>query len=109
MSITREELEEYQLINAERKALDRKAKALEEREKKIIAKALAELIASGRNQIVRFGFGLILEAGRANVAWKEAFIEARGPAEAAKLQEAAAEEAKKQENLKPKIIPPVAA
>lgn len=108
MSITREELEEYQLLNAERKSLERKAKALEEREKMIIAKAHAELTASGRNQIQRFGFGLILEAGRANVPWKEAFIKECGPAAANKLSEAAADEAKKQENLKAKILPPIA-
>lgn len=108
MSITREELEEYEILQDQRKALDRRAKTLKAREEMILEKARAELVAAGKNQIIRHGYGLILEAGSVSVSWKEEFIKTAGPDAASKLQEAAKEVATKQENRKPKIIPPVA-
>ena len=107
MAITREELEEYQILQAERKALDRKSKTIEAREKSILEKVHAEVMASGKHQIIRFGFGLVLEPGRASVPWKEAFIKACGTTAATQLQEQAAKEAEETENRKAKIIPPI--
>ncbi len=106
MSITREELEEYEILLKERKSLERKVKALKAREEMILEKAKAELVAAGSNQIKRHGYGLVLEDGSVSISWKTEFIKKAGHLAASKLQEAAAEEAKKTENRKAKIIPP---
>lgn len=104
MAITREELNEYHTISNERRALERKAEALKTREAVILAKAHAEILPTGKNQIVRFGFPIVLEPGRANVSWKDAFIEECGVDAASKLQEDAAKQA--QQDKKVKILPP---
>ena len=87
--ITRDELDEYARINAERKDLDRKSKNLETREKQIVAKAMAELKAAGKSHVVRYGYALSLEKGRASVSWKDAYVDACGAEAATVLQEAA--------------------
>ncbi len=89
ITMSREELNEYKTLTTKRKELDRESRTLKSRCDQIEAKALAQLKAAGKQSAKRFGFVLAIIAGRASVAWKEAFIKECGPEKATALQEGA--------------------
>lgn len=89
MKITRDELDEYARLNAERKDLEKQARTISVRCKQIEAAVLEQLQAAGKQQCKRFGYQLAIIAGRATVAWKDAFVRECGAERAAELQAAA--------------------
>lgn len=89
MKLTREELDEYARLNAERKELEKQARTISVRCKQIEAAALEQMQASGKQACKRFGFHIALVPGRVTVAWKDAFVRECGSDRAAELQAAA--------------------
>ncbi len=102
--ITKEELAEWQDLNAKRLELEREARTLEKRCDQILEKAADVLRESGKQSIKRFGFALAWVAGKASVSWKDAFVSECGPDKAAELQKKAVNNAEK----KLLITPPAA-
>lgn len=101
--LTKEELDEWREKNARRLELDRESKALDERCKQILAKATDLLKESGKASIKRFGFTLAWIAGRATVAWKDAFLKECGSDKAAELQAEAAKNVEKKISVTPPL------
>jgi hypothetical protein len=71
--------------------LQRQAKAKETEAAQLEAEFAAELKATGKPSIKRFGFTLAWIKGKCSVAWKEAFLKECGNEKATALQKAAAD------------------
>lgn len=90
----RETLEEFQRLDAERRDLDRRSRALKERCDQILDEVKTDLEKDGKTSAKRFGFLLNLVAKSATVSWKDAFIREVSAERAAELQAEAARQAK---------------
>lgn len=89
MKISRDELDEYARLNAERKELEKQARTISVRCKQIESAALDQMQADGKQACKRFGYQLSIVPGRATVAWKDAFVRECGSERASELQAAA--------------------
>lgn len=90
MAIKKEDLQEWQRCDSKRKEFEREAKTLKDRCDQLAATFETELKASGKQSIVRHGFTLAFVAGRATVAWADAFLRECGADKAAALKAEAA-------------------
>jgi hypothetical protein len=93
MKITRDQLDEYARLTAERKELDKRSRTLSDHCKQIEKQAQEELEAAGKLSCKRFGYQLALISGRVSVPWKDHFIREVGTERANALQNAASENA----------------
>ena len=109
MKITADELKEWQRLDGERRELERKANTIKERCEQIRDKAAGVLKESGKQSIIRFGFTLAWQKGRAVVSWKDAFLSECGPEKASKLQDEAAKNAKQSLSITAPAIDPASA
>lgn len=89
MKISRDALDEYARLNAERKVLDKQSRTLAARCKQIEKAVHEQLEAAGKSACKRFGYQLALIEGRPSIAWKDAFIRECGAEKADELQKAA--------------------
>lgn len=89
--ISRGIIEQYLTHRARRQELEREARAVQTAEEALRRELAAYVRAHGGRQrcVLHAGYRLALVAGRALVAWKEAFIRLAGPARAAELAESA--------------------
>lgn len=71
---TRDELEEFLVVETERKQFEREARTLLKRSKALAGRFRAYLAEIGKTSVKRQGHRLQLIDGRVYVAWKDAFI-----------------------------------
>lgn len=90
MAIKKEDLEEYRDCNAKRLKLEREAKTLKARCDQLSEQFAFDLTASRKQSVIRHGFTLAWIAGRATVAWADAYLRECGPDKAAALKAEAA-------------------
>lgn len=90
MAIKKSQLTKWQTLESERLELQRQVKAKETEVELLEKEFAAELTATGKPSIKRFGFTFAWIKGKVSVAWKEAFIKECGEAKANELQTAAA-------------------
>lgn len=86
ITITAEELQEWESLESEISELQRRARALGSKRDQIKSKAMEQLQAAGKTAVKRLGFNITIAFGRASVAWKDAFVREVGAEAAAKLQ-----------------------
>jgi hypothetical protein len=99
----KEDLAEWQECQTKRKALEREAKTLRDRESQLEEKFEAELTKSEKQSIVRNGFTLAWIAGRATVQWAAEYLKECGAEKANALKQAAAESAEKKLTISPPV------
>jgi hypothetical protein len=97
----KEELAEWQECQTKRKALEREAKTLRDREAQLEDKFEAELKKSEKQSIVRSGFTLAWVAGRATVQWAAEYLKECGAEKANALKQSAANDAPKKLSITP--------
>lgn len=88
---TKAELAEYFTQKEERLALQRKADAIEAKEKKLLQRVFAHVAEKGgKSKSIPIGiYTLAIIQEKSRVAWQDEFVAAMGPDEAERLREAA--------------------
>lgn len=85
MRITKTSLDRWRQLQADKKELERKARALDVEAKAIEASAKADLESSGKDHINRGGYRIAWVEGRASIAWKNEFVDKLGAEAAAEI------------------------
>lgn len=87
--VTRKMIEEYLALDAQRKAANRQAEALEKQQDAIEAQLMAHVRESGERSVKRCGFVLALTTKKGQVGWKGEFVKLAGQERAEELIAAA--------------------